>query len=155
MESPVARFGLRHTRRLNTTTTASARGSGGSMTVLGFRGDSTCRGRLGSDWKVGSKLLYLRDGKVGDEHTVLAVDPPHSLVHSFHPVFSEEFRLEPPSRVSFKLEQSGAIVRLTVVHDEFQPNSKVFPVCSQGWPMILSNLKTLLETGKPLPPFGH
>lgn len=66
--------------------------------------------RIESDWKVGSKVLYVRDGKVVDEHTVLAVDPPHSLVHSFHPVFAEEFSSEPPSRVRFTLEQGGAVV---------------------------------------------
>jgi len=41
-----------------------------------------------------------------------------------------------------------------MTHDEFPPNSKVHPACSQGWPKILSNLKTLLETGQPLPELG-
>ena len=108
--------------------------------------------RIESDWKVGAGILYVVDGKVTDEHTVLAVEPWHRLSHSFHPVFGE-YAAEPPSRVTFTIEHSGDVVRLTTVHDDFPPNSAVFVACSKGWPMILSNLKTLLETGKPLPAF--
>lgn len=109
--------------------------------------------RIESDWRVGSKILYVRDGEVTDEHTVLAVDAPHRLSHMFHPVFGE-FKAEPPSRVSFVLAESGEVVRLTVMHDDFPPDSKVFPACSAGWPMILSSLKSLLETGTALPDFS-
>ena len=109
--------------------------------------------RIESDWKVGSKVLYVVDGKVTDEHIVLAVDPQRALSHTFHPVFGE-FEKEPASRVTFAIEQSGKVVRLTTVHDGFPPNSAVFVACSKGWPMILNNLKTLLETGEPLPVFS-
>jgi uncharacterized protein YndB with AHSA1/START domain len=108
--------------------------------------------RIESDWKVGSKILYVVDGKVTDEHTVLAIDVPRRLVHTFHPVFGE-FETERPSRVTLTIEQSGAVVRLTLAHDDFPPDSAVFVACSKGWPMILNNLKTLLETGAPLPAF--
>lgn len=111
------------------------------------------RTRLESDWKVGAKLFYRRAGEVTDEHVILAIEPPRLLTHSFHPVFGE-FKDEPPSRVTFLLDQSGEVVRLTVVHDEFPPHSKVYPACREGWPMILSSLKTLLETGVPLPAFA-
>jgi len=43
--------------------------------------------------------------------------------------------------------------RITIIHDNFPPESKVFRACSDGWPMILCNLKMLLETGMPLPTF--
>jgi uncharacterized protein YndB with AHSA1/START domain len=109
--------------------------------------------RLESDWKVGSTLRYRRDGAVTDEHTILAVEPQRYLSHTFHPVFTDEFRAEPPSRVTFTLERGGAVVRLTLLHDGFRPGSNVFVACSEGWPMVLSNLKTLLETGRALPPF--
>ena len=108
--------------------------------------------RIESDWKVGSKVHYFRNGEIADEHVVLALDKPRTLSHTFHPLFGE-FRNEAPSRVTFTLEENGGVVRLTVVHDDFPPESKVFRACSEGWPMILSNLKTLLETGKPLPEF--
>lgn len=110
--------------------------------------------RVESDWKIGSKVLYRRGDTVTDEHIVLVVEPPHSLRHSFHPLFKEEFRKEEPSRVTFTLEQSGDVVRLTLIHDKFPPNSRIFPTCREGWPAILGSLKTLLETGKPLPAFG-
>jgi uncharacterized protein YndB with AHSA1/START domain len=108
--------------------------------------------RIESDWRVGSKVLWLRNGEVTDEQVVLAVDPQRSLSHTFHPMFGE-LKAEPPSGVTFSLEENGGVVRLTVIHDSFPPESKVFRACSDGWPMILSNLKTLLETGTPLPAF--
>jgi uncharacterized protein YndB with AHSA1/START domain len=110
--------------------------------------------RIESDWKLGSTALCYREGAVTDEYTVLAVDSPHTLCYTFHPVFAEEYRAEPPSQVTFTLAQAGDVVRLTMVHDHFTPDSRVYPSCSVGWPMILSSLKTLLETGKPLPPFN-
>jgi uncharacterized protein YndB with AHSA1/START domain len=109
--------------------------------------------RIESDWKVGSKVFYRRNGEITDEHVILAVEKPYKLSHSFHPLFGE-FKAEPPSRVTFSLEENGGVVRLTVVHDTFPPDSKVFRACSDGWPMILNNLKTLLETGQPLPAFS-
>jgi len=106
--------------------------------------------RIKSDWHVGSKVLYVRDGELTDEQVVLAANKPHGFSHTFKPLFGE-FKDEPPSRVTFSLEDSGSVVRLTVIHDSFPPESKVFRACSEVWPMILSNLKTLLETGQPLP----
>ena len=58
---------------------------------------------------------------------------------------------EPLSQVTFDLEPDGAMVKLTVTHGGFQPGSAVLAGVSQGWPSILSSLKTLLETGAPLP----
>ncbi len=109
--------------------------------------------RIESDWSVGSKVLYRREGKITDEHLVLEVVPKILLRHTFHPVFTKQYRAEPASRVTFSLAEDGGVVRLTMTHDEFPPDSRVFPACSVGWPMILSSLKTFLETGKPLPKF--
>jgi hypothetical protein len=64
-----------------------------------------------------------------------------------------EYRNEPPSKVMFDLVPGGEVVRLTMVHDDLQENSAVYRACSAAWPMILSSLKTLLETGAPLPEF--
>lgn len=107
--------------------------------------------RIESDWKIGSKVQYLRNGELTDEHVILAIEKPHILSHTFRPLFGE-FKSEPPSRVTFTLEESSEIVRLAIVHDNFPSESKVFRACSDGWPMILCNLKALLETGIPLPP---
>ena len=109
-----------------------------------------------SDWQVGSFVHYRRDGKITDEGVVLVAEPGCLLSYTFHPLLNPNFRKEPPSRVTFRIERDphqGAVVRLTTVHDLFPPDSKVHPSCADGWPMIISNLKTLLETGRPLPPY--
>ena len=53
--------------------------------------------------------------------------------------------------VSFEIADLGGLVKLTVIHDRFEADSLVLATISQGWPHILSNLKTLLETGEVLP----
>ena len=55
------------------------------------------------------------------------------------------------SKVTFDLEPAGQLVRLTVTHDDFEPGSLMLESISGGWPAILASLKTLLETGEPLP----
>ena len=57
---------------------------------------------------------------------------------------------EPRSKVTFDIEPLGDYVRLTVVHDGFEPGSAVLAGISQGWPLLMSSLKTLLETGDAL-----
>jgi hypothetical protein len=74
-------------------------------------------------------------------------------VHTFAPIFGE-FKDEKPSRVSIELTGQSPVVRLTVTHSGFPPDSKVYKACQLGWPMILSNLKSLLETGKPIAVFN-
>ena len=106
--------------------------------------------RIESDWQVGSEIRYLHDGELTDRHTILEVEEPRRLVHTFQPLFGE-FKDEAPSRVAFTLEQSGEVTRLTLAQDEFAVGSKVYLACSQGWPKVLSSLKTLLETGTALP----
>jgi Activator of Hsp90 ATPase homolog 1-like protein len=54
--------------------------------------------------------------------------------------------------VTFEIESSGQTVKLTVVHDDFQADSTMRAMVSTGWPHLLSDLKTLLETGDTLPP---
>ena len=55
------------------------------------------------------------------------------------------------SRVTFDIETYGDGVRLTVTHSELEPDSPMLSGISRGWPLVLSSLKTLLETGEPLP----
>jgi hypothetical protein len=74
------------------------------------------------------------------------------LIHTFQPLFGE-FANEPASKVSFQLAPGAGVVRLTLVHDGFPAQSKVFAACSVAWPVILSGLKTWLETGASLPDF--
>jgi uncharacterized protein YndB with AHSA1/START domain len=106
--------------------------------------------RMESEWQPGAPLRYVINGKVTDEHTILSIDAPRRLVHTFRPVFGE-FANEPPSQVEYTLEQLDGSVKLTMLHDHFPAESAVHRACSNGWPMVLSGLKTIVETGKPLP----
>lgn len=106
--------------------------------------------RIESDWRIGSTIVYRRNGTATYEHMILAIEPPHRLYQTFHPLLGE-FEREPPSFVNIALLESGGIVRLAVVHDGFPPHSRVAAACREEWPMILCSLKTFMETGEPLP----
>ena len=104
-----------------------------------------------SDWTVGSAFSLRRKGKVWDTGKVVEHDPPRRLSYSFHPEHSG-VENEKPSRVTFTLEDVNGQVKLTMLHDNFEDGSKVYEMVQIGWPSVLSSLKSLIETGKPLPP---
>ncbi len=109
-----------------------------------------------SDWQVGSPWEHRRvdgSGAVDVTGTVLEADPPTRLVITFED--SDEQRPDGPSVVTFLLEPVGDIVRLTVTHENL-PNADMHQGISRGWPAVLANLKSLLETGDvlPTPPWG-
>jgi uncharacterized protein YndB with AHSA1/START domain len=85
------------------------------------------------------------DGLLG-EGEVLEVDPPRRLVHTMVALWSDEVKSEGASRVTWEIEPVEDSCRLTVTHDQLREdaNSQIFG----GWPMILSGLKTWLETGE-------
>ena len=103
-----------------------------------------------SDWKTGSKLEYLDHGEVSLACKILEIDPAHKLVHSFTALYSPEMASEKPSRVTWEIERMGDACRLTLVHDEFDGETTTYHEVEHGWSQILSGLKTLIETGKPL-----
>lgn len=102
-----------------------------------------------SDWTAGSEYLSEVPGQAeiaaGEN---LEVDPPRRLVQTFNALWSDEVKAHGPSRVSWEIEQVADSCRLTVVHDQLRPGASA--ELYGGWPMILSGLKTLLETGEPL-----
>jgi DNA-binding transcriptional ArsR family regulator/uncharacterized protein YndB with AHSA1/START domain len=124
---------------------------------------------MSTDWAKGSvyDLAYDEAGLViqHPEQVVLESDPYRRLAYTWHTFspewaalhgFDEEtaaiWRAEPRSKVAFDLEEAGpGVVKLTVVHDGFASGSEVLRGVSQGWPAVLGSLKTLLETGDPLP----
>ncbi|HWF17502.1 MAG TPA: SRPBCC domain-containing protein, partial [Acidimicrobiales bacterium] len=64
---------------------------------------------------------------------------------------ADTWRAEPRSKVSYDIEDVGhGVAKLTVIHDGFAPGSAVLRGISEGWPAVLSSLKTLLETGSSL-----
>ncbi|MGH3692781.1 MAG: ArsR/SmtB family transcription factor [Pseudonocardiaceae bacterium] len=122
---------------------------------------------LESDWKVGSPVLTqaVPGGQLRDlEQVVLESEPPRRLSYSWHDyqpehaemfgwtdeVFAELVK-EKRSKVTFEIEPVESMVKLTVIHDDFEPDSEMLKGVSGGWPAILSSLKTLLETGEVLP----
>jgi uncharacterized protein YndB with AHSA1/START domain len=100
-----------------------------------------------SDWSEGSSyeagVPNVVEIAAGEN---LIVDPPRLLVQSFTALWSEEVKAIGATRVSWEIEPVGSSCRLTVVHDELPTgvNAEIYG----GWPMILSGLKTLLETGE-------
>jgi DNA-binding transcriptional ArsR family regulator len=103
-----------------------------------------------SDWTVGSRveLGAPEQGLVLGDGEVLEVDPPRRLVQSMRALWSEDVRNEGTSRVTYEIEQVRDSCRLTVTHDQLREgaNEELYG----GWPMILSGLKTWLETGEVL-----
>lgn len=79
-------------------------------------------------------------------------DPPRRLVHEWQSLYDPELAAEEPSRVTWEIEpQDGGFSKLTVVHDRLDNAPKTAAsVSGAGWMMVLSGLKTLLETGEPL-----
>ncbi|MDJ1132275.1 ArsR/SmtB family transcription factor [Streptomyces iconiensis] len=115
-----------------------------------------------SDWVPGAKVTWEQEGVTIDdpEQVVLASEPPRRLSYTWHtmtPEFARSVGLddevylklssERRSKVTFDLEPVGRLVKLTVTHEGFEPGSTVREMVGEGWPRILSDLKTLLETG--------
>ena len=104
-----------------------------------------------SDWKPGASWqLVFPDGRIGDTGEVLEIEAPRRLVIRWHNEFRPELKAEGPAKCSFELEPNGDIVKLTITHTSVKADSKLIVAVSGGWPKILANLKTLLETGKPM-----
>jgi len=103
-----------------------------------------------SDWTPGSSYTSVHPGPglTIAEGENLEVDPPRRLVQSFTALWSEDVKAEGSSRITWEIEQVEDSCRLTVIHDQLREgaNSQLYG----GWPMILSGLKTLLETGEEL-----
>jgi uncharacterized protein YndB with AHSA1/START domain len=100
-----------------------------------------------SDWAPGSSYRAGVPGVVDiAEGDNLVVEPPHLLVQSFNALWSDDVKAQGTTRVTWEIEQVGDSCRLTVVHDRLPAtaNAELYG----GWPMILSGLKTLLETGE-------
>ncbi len=105
---------------------------------------------ISSDWTPGSRYEAVHSGAgfAISEGENLEVEPPQRLVQSFTALWSDQVKEEGTSRVTWEIEPVGDSCRLTVTHDQLREgaNDELFG----GWPMILSGLKTLLETGENL-----
>ena len=101
-----------------------------------------------SEWKKGSPWnLVAGDGKVWDSGEVLESDPPRRLVLRWQHQMKPELKAEGPAVCAMDLEPTEGAVKLTITHTSEAENSKIITAVSGGWPKVLSNLKSLLETG--------
>ena len=102
-----------------------------------------------TDWKVGSpwKMLF-PDGRIADMGEIAEFEPPRRMAIRWRNEFRPELKAEGWSRCVMELEPADNAVKLTVTHMIEFENSKFIEAVSGGWPKILSNLKSLLETGE-------
>lgn len=106
-----------------------------------------------SDWRPGSKWEHRDAGEAGElamVGKVIESVPPRRLVLSW--AFpADAAREDKHTRVTFEIEPLRDVVRLTVTHDRLESGSEMLEGITDGWPKVLSSLKSLLETGQPLP----
>ena len=102
--------------------------------------------QIRSDWKVGSRFELGAPGMLLGEGENLVVDPPRKLVQTMVALWGDDVKSEGTSRITWEIEPIGDSCRLTVTHDQLREgaNDQLYG----GWPMILSGLKTWLETGE-------
>ncbi|MGN6157270.1 MAG: SRPBCC family protein [Devosia sp.] len=102
-----------------------------------------------TNWKKGSPWRMVQPkGAVTDAGEILAIEPPRRLELSWRHEDDPEAKAEGYGRCLFEVAPAGEASRLTVTHTMPVENSRTIAMISEGWPQILSNLKSLLETGK-------
>ena len=116
-----------------------------------IRGKFQFGNRVDSGWTVGSRVELTNPGAPGTlmgDGEVLEIDPPRRLVHSMIALWGDDVKAEGTTRVTWEIEQVEDSCRLVVTHDQLRDgaNAQLYG----GWPMILSGLKTWLETGEVL-----
>ena len=103
------------------------------------------------DWIKGAAWKAMTpDGRIADSGEILEIDRPNRLVLTWQNQFLDELRPEGHSKLSYEIEPAGDGVKLTLTHEMARDKSKLIEAVSQGWPSLLSSLKTYLETGTPL-----
>jgi uncharacterized protein YndB with AHSA1/START domain len=104
--------------------------------------------RVGANGKAGAPRTVRNPDRVDfPDGVILESDPPRRLAYTWPP-HTDQTKHERPSRVTFDIDMIRGQVRLTIVHDDFDAGSRVFEGISQGWPAVLSSLKSFLETGR-------
>ena len=102
----------------------------------------------------GAFRLWQPDGTLDVEGRVVECDPPRRLAVTWRVMWVEEMRKLPECLVTYQIDDLGEVVRLTMTEShQIELDEKMLEGGRRGWPVILNNLKTLLETGRPMPAF--
>ena len=105
--------------------------------------------RIESDWKKGSSWKMVReDGDVTDSGDILEISPEHLIEIHWQNEWQPELKAEGFSDCTIELAKAEEATKLTITHKIGTPESKLISAVADGWPLIVSNLKSLLETGK-------
>lgn len=100
-----------------------------------------------SDWQVGSQWQHAsQDAEILFQGEVMKYNYPEDLILTW----ASPLNIEDQSKVSLKIEEVDGMVCLTLIHSEFTTGSKIIEEVSEGWPRVLSSLKSFLETGEGL-----
>ena len=102
-----------------------------------------CAWTKGAPWR-----MVAENGTLTDTGEILEIDPPRRIVIRWRNEWSAELKAEGFSRCTIELEPVDRAVKLTIKHEIDRPDAKLITAVSGGWPQILSNLKSLLETGE-------
>ena len=95
----------------------------------------------------------LTDGSPAVDGIVEVLEPPRTLVHTWHTLYDAELAAEPVSRVEWHVEPAGeGLTRVRLIHGDLAQSPKTWANVEHGWVWILDSMKSLLETGQPLPP---
>jgi uncharacterized protein YndB with AHSA1/START domain/DNA-binding transcriptional ArsR family regulator len=104
-----------------------------------------------STWEQGAPYEYrFPDGRVAIEGTVERVERPTLLVMTFSARWSDEVAVDAPTRVTFELSATGTLTTVVVIHDDVVDGTATATEIAGGWPYLLSNLKSYVETGAPM-----
>ena len=123
-----------------------------AITTTDFRRQYFYGSTIESTFEPGSRLVsHGPRGELWEDDEVLECDPPRVLSHTWRSLWAPEAADEPASRVTWTIEpQDGGYTKLTVVHDRLSESPRTAESVSGGWSLIISGLKTVLETGEPL-----
>lgn len=119
-----------------------------ALTTTEFMKDYFFGVRFETEWKQGApwQMVY-PDGVVTDSGEIVAFSPPHRLELSWRNEFRPELKAEGYGRMVAEIEPVEGACRLTITHTMDTPDSALISAVSNGWPQILANLKSLIETG--------
>lgn len=110
--------------------------------------------RIVSDWKVGNEIKFVDgSGEITAFGQLLAFEPPKLLSYTWKLLSVPETSVDEPSRITYEIVERTdmpGVCSLTVTHDQFEDAPNTYRFVGSGWPAVLSNLKTLLETGAPM-----